>query len=120
MGENEMNSFVTEGLLKALKEERELFTKSDVDLMLHYIDILISRGEYPETTPYIEAGHTHLSLVEGWGVDWYIFKGILECPHCKADLRSPSGPPFKREIYVKDGRGMAPSYLQCPDCNKKI
>jgi hypothetical protein len=120
MGNFEINVFIIRSLLEALDEERGKFTRSDRDLMQCYIDELVLRGAYPKTTPFIEAGNTHLTLVEGWGVYWNLFNGLLECPHCKTDLRSPSGPPFKREVYVKDLRGDTPFYLECPDCSKKI
>ena len=48
-----------------------------------------------------------------------IYENPHFCPHCHTDLRSPDGPPYKREIGIE-----IPSiydgvlYYECPSCRK--
>jgi hypothetical protein len=61
-----------------------------------------------------------LTMVKGWGARWTQFRGHLECPHCYVDLRSPIGPPFKREIGIYDEDRDCTVDFRCPDCEKSI
>lgn len=104
-------------LLEALKGERELFTRSNKAMIKAMIDELIRRKVYPESTPEGNPNDIY-GMVNGWGAYWHVWKGSLECPHCKADLRDhEAGPPFIRQIGISD-RGLDRiTGWQCPDCN---
>ena len=106
--------------LARLKEEREKFTDSDKELMQQMVDALVAAGVYPPLSDYLTGDQcklTHLKMVECWGEDWHIYRGLLNCPHCNADLRDPKGPPFKREMGIQI-RGLydGVAYYQCPEC----
>ena len=84
---------------------------------------LVARGVYPEAAEFGNSRHSALKMVEYYGAYWHQFAEPHFCPKCKADLRDwNSGPPFKREIYCKDGRGdtLFDPFLQCPDCRTNI
>lgn len=102
-------------LLQHLASERAQFTQADTDAMLSIIDVLQRRGVYPAAMSREDV----LKRVEGYGPSWHKFAGALECPHCKADLRSPEGPPFKREIVIKDRNDWYVDTV-CPDCRKSV
>lgn len=103
-------------LLDQLKEERDKYTRSDKAVMQRLCDELETLGVYKPNN----YGYTSLQMVEGWGVDWHEYRGKLECPHCKADLRDQRGPPFKREIGIYD-RGLDRTMcFICPDCKERI
>lgn len=102
-------------VLADLKAEREKFTQSNKTLMKGLIDDLVEAGVYPPLNP--ERKLTYAQLVDGWGEDWYVYRGLLNCPHCNYDLRDPKGPPFKLEIGIEifglyDGL----AYHKCPNC----
>lgn len=103
-------------LLEALKDERELFSRSSEAVMKVMIDELVRRKVYPETMP--EGNHNDVyAMVSGWGAYWHIYRGTIECPHCKADLRdSKIGPPFLRQIGISDRDLDRITGWQCPDC----
>jgi hypothetical protein len=103
-------------LLEALKDERELFTRSSKAVMKVMIDELIRRKVYPANTPEGNPNDIY-TMVSGWGAYWHIWKGTLECPHCKADLRDHKmGPPGLRQIGMVD-RGLDRiTHWVCPDC----
>lgn len=105
-----------EELLQGLSRERELFSRSNSEVIKILIDELIRRKVYPETTPEWNPNTVH-QMVSGWGAYWHVWKGTLECPHCKADLRDhESGPPGVRQIGMVD-RGMDKiTHWVCPDC----
>lgn len=104
-------------LLQALKAERELFTGSNKEVMKVMIDELIHRKVYPETTPEGNPNDVY-GMVAGWGAYWHVWRGTLECPHCKADLRDHKmGPPGLRQIGMIDRGGDRITYWVCPDCN---
>lgn len=108
-----------ESLLMALGLERNKFTSSNKVSMQNIIDVLVAIEAYPKTTPTMEKmKYTHLTMVEGWGENCFEWKGTLECPHCKADLRNhESGPPFKREMGMEvKGFYDGVAYFKCPDC----
>lgn len=103
-------------LLEALKQERELFTESSEVIMRIMIDELIRRKVYPENTPEGNPNDIY-TMVSGWGAYWHIWKGTLECPHCKADLRDHEmGPPGLRQIGMVDRGQDRVTYWVCPDC----
>ena len=104
-------------LLEALKNERELFTRSDKTAMRIMVDELIRRKVYPESTTEGNPNDIY-EMVDGWGAYWHTWKGTLECPHCKTDLRDlEAGPPFLRQIGISDrGLDMIVGW-QCPDCH---
>lgn len=104
-------------LLDQLKEERDKYTDSNKELMQELCDKLVRLGTYPATSAW---GYTPLQMVEGYGVEWHIYKGHLECPHCKADLRDPKGPPGKREIGIYDRDRDSTTHFICPDCKGRI
>lgn len=102
------------------REPNQPLRERDEALYRGMIDELIRRGIYPKET--IEGNHnTVYEMVDGWGARWYLWRGALECPHCKADLRDQrTGPPFKREIGMYD-RGLdRTTHFACPDCKKKL
>jgi len=104
-------------LLEFLNAERERFALSDARIKHVFVDELIRRRVYPEDT--VEGNPNDVfTMVEGWGAYWHIWKGTLECPHCKADLRDHKmGPPGVRQIGMVD-RGMDKvTHWVCPDCN---
>lgn len=103
-------------LLEALKDERELLTRSSKEVMKVMIDELIRRKVYPENTPEGNPNDIY-TMVSGWGAYWHTWKGTLECPHCKADLRDHKmGPPGLRQIGMVD-RGLDRiTHWVCPDC----
>lgn len=76
-------------------------------------------GVYPRETMTGNPNSVQ-SMVRGWGADWMTFRGPLECPHCGVDLRSPIGPPFKREIGHYDESRDCTTHFVCPDCEKRI
>lgn len=105
-----------EDLLVALKDERELFTRSSEAVMRVMIDELIRRKVYPESTPEGNPNDIY-AMVSGWGAYWHIWKGTLECPHCKADLRDHKmGPPGLRQIGMVDRGRDRITHWVCPDC----
>ena len=110
-------------VIALLKAEREKYSRKDKNVMQRCVDELVRRGHYPKSTPTMEKyGYTHLSMVEGYGVDWCIYREPLNCPKCNADFRNlESGPPFKREIGIEitekyDGV----DHFQCPDCGHEF
>jgi glutaredoxin len=108
-------------ILNDLENERSKFTNSNTDLMQKLVDELVANGEYPIKTPTMEKyGYSHLKMVQCWGSKWHIFEEPLECPHCKADLRSLNGPPFKREIGIYSRDQDRTIRYDCPDCHKTI
>jgi rubredoxin len=101
-------------LLQGLSRERDLFSLSNPEVIKLLIDELIRRKVYPETTPEENPNTVH-QMVSGWGAYWHTWKGTLECPHCKVDLRDhKSGPPGVRQIGVIVEDRVA--YWVCPDC----
>jgi hypothetical protein len=111
-----LNTADNDQLLQALNDERELFTKSNKEVMRVMIDELIRRKVYPETTPEENPNDVY-RMVSGWGAYWHIWKGILECPHCKADLRDHKmGPPGLRQIGMVDRGRDTVTHWVCPDC----
>lgn len=104
-------------LLQALKDERDLLTRSSEEVMKVIIDELIRRKVYPESTPEGNPNDVY-KMVSGWGAYWHIWTGTLECPHCGGDLRDHhAGPPFIRQIGISD-RGLDRIVAwKCPDCN---
>ena len=104
-------------LLEALRAERELFARSNKARIKAMIDELIRRKVYPENTPEDNPNSVY-TMVDGWGAYWHIWKGTLECPHCKADLRNHKmGPPGLRQVGRVD-RGLDKiTHWVCPDCN---
>jgi hypothetical protein len=108
-----------EELLDALEEERGKFTKSNDQVMQAMVNELVARGVYPASTPSMtKYGYTHFKMMEGWGARWHLFREPLNCKHCGADLRSESGPPFKREIGIYN-HDRTEAFV-CPDCKKPI
>lgn len=98
-------------LLETLHNERIKFTKSDKALMQSYVDELVRRGVYPAESH----GRPAMTMVDFWGVEWHVFKGLCSCPYCQADLRDhEEGAPFKREIAIIENDRA--SRFQCPDC----
>lgn len=85
--------------------------------MCQLIDWLRSVGEYREPI-----GSPHQSIwhaVEYYGAWWHRWYGVLECPHCKADLRDHEhGPPFLRTVGLVDRYRDRVTEWQCPDCEK--
>lgn len=81
---------------------------------------LVKRGVYPkETVP--GNPNTVEQMVTYWGAFWHIWEGVLECPHCKEDLRCHrTGPPFKREIGHYDRATDRTQWFSCPACNGNI
>jgi hypothetical protein len=111
-----LSSATNDELLEALKDERELFTRSNKEIMKIMIDELIRRKVYPENTPEGNRNDVY-TMVSGWGAYWHIWSGTLECPHCKADLRDQRvGPPFIRQIGISDLNRDRVTMWQCPDC----
>ena len=108
-------------LLSQLKEERE-FTKSDKDIMQGFVDLLVTLGVYPESTPAMENhGYTHLQMVESWGAHWHEWREPLSCPSCGSDWRDQeSGPPFKREIGIYSQGQDRTAAWKCPDCGEEM
>lgn len=105
-----------EELLIALSEERAKFTKSDDDKMRYLISKLIEMGEYPAETAEGNP-NTVWGMVDGWGAYWHRWSGVLECPHCGADLRNhESGPPFRRQIGMYSRKRDRTMGWKCPDC----
>ena len=102
-------------LLEMLQSERSKFTQSDPIAIKGMIDELIRREVYPKET--VEGNpNTVYQMVSGWGAYWHIWKGTLECPLCKTDLRNhESGPPGVRTIGVVENDMIA--CWRCPDCN---
>lgn len=111
----ELAEFSNDQLLAALKEEREKYTKSDRARMQIMCDELVARGVYPAKSGI---DYPPLRMVENWGVDWHQYRGLMNCPHCGADLRDPKGAPFKREIGISNGDSVM--HWQCPEesCKK--
>lgn len=107
-----------EKLLDQLDEERRKYTKADRQVMEDMIGELVIRGVYPAKPR--APGNTLLGMVHGYGARWIEFRGPLACPHCKADLRSPSGPPFKREIGIYDEGRDYTTHFECPDCRQPL
>lgn len=106
-------------LLTQLDSEWKKFTKADDQVMNHLIDKLVRLGVYTETPAMKKYGYTYLQMVEGYGARWHEYKGILECPHCQADLRNiDSGPPFKRE-WGREEHDRIQDWW-CPDCSGMI
>jgi hypothetical protein len=105
-----------ETLLQMLDVERGKFTQSDSDKIKYYIDTLIERGVYPKET--VEGNPNDVyAMVSGWGAYWHIWKGTLECPLCKADLRDHKmGPPGLRQIGMVDRGQDRVTHWVCPDC----
>jgi len=107
-------------ILQKLHVERQKFTKSDRELMELLVSRLVEMGVYPKC-----GGGTYkypaLKMVECYGVDWHQFDAPHFCSECHSDLRSwDTGPPYKREIYVKSRDREFQSYYQCPDCKANI
>lgn len=116
-------------LLDALDEEWQKFDRSDPNVMRDMIGVLILRGVYPKEHFRIESDHpvhprkmgtSAEAMVNGYGARWHIFRGPLECPRCGADLRSPEGPPFKREIGMYDQGLDRTTHFVCPDCKERL
>lgn len=104
-------------LLEALKDERGLLIQTSNEIMKIMIDELIRRKVYPENTPEGNPNDIY-AMVSGWGAYWHTWKGTLECPLCKADLRDhESGPPFLRQIGISDQGLDRVIGWQCPDCS---
>lgn len=104
-------------LVELLGEERSKFTQSDKSLMSSLIQLLIIREVYP--TEWNGKPINVEQRVSGWGADWYKWTGLLNCPHCNADLRAQeSGPPFMRTIAVYDRMQDRTTHYKCPDCNQ--
>jgi len=102
-------------LLGMLDEERKKFSRSNEELMRHYVDELIARRVYPTHWP----GPDPHARMRCWGAYWHLYREPLNCPHCNADLRDrKSGPPFKREIAHSDRRLDCTTHHSCPDCEK--
>ena len=104
----------TEEILEELSRERSKFTKSDEDKMRELVNLLIERGIYPTKS---EIGYDAFKMMSSWGVDWYIYTGIQNCPECNSDLcNRENGPPFKREISIYDRDKDRTVAYRCPDC----
>ena len=117
--EGEFDEFEKE-LLTELKEEREKFIHSNSDeaKMKELVDLLVTMGVYPESTPVMEKYHyNHMTMMQSWGVDWHRWKEPHNCPKCGSDWCDRKlGPPFKREIGISDLRRDRTTQLACPDC----
>lgn len=113
---------MSEEILAQLKEEREKFAKCDKDVMQGFVDLLVTLGVYPKSTPAMEKhGYTHLQMVESWGTDWHEWRDPLSCPHCDTDWRDQeAGPPFKREIGIYLPAQDRTVAWKCPDCGEEI
>ena len=113
----------TDKLLQELDAERNKFTESDKEKIQILVDQLVNAGAYPPISETMaKRGTTHMSMVEGWGAYWHIYKQPHNCPHCNSDLRDrENGPPFKREIGI-EVRGLydGVAYFSCPDCGGKF
>lgn len=115
-----------EQLLDKLDHERlppwkpgQPYKEPDDQLIRALVDELIARKVYPAET--VEGNPNSVySMVSGYGARWFIWRGPLECNHCKADLRAPEGPPFKREIGMYDQGLDRTTHFVCPDCKKRL
>lgn len=109
-----------EELLEMLALERNKYTRANDKVIEILVDVLIERGEYPaQTVPGNR--NTVRQMVSGYGAYWHRWRDLLECPHCKVDLRNhKTGPPFKREIGVYDRSRDRTSHFTCPDCKGMI
>jgi hypothetical protein len=104
----------TEEILEELSCERSKFTKSNEDKMRELVNLLIERGVYPAKSGI---GYDAFKMMNSWGVDWYIYRGIQNCPACDTDLCDrENGPPFKREIGIYDRNKDRTVSWKCPDC----
>jgi hypothetical protein len=105
-------------LLEMLQAEHQRFLGANPNKIQYYIDALIGRGVYPkETVP----GNlrTVYDMVNSYGAYWHKWRDgtLLECPHCKADLRDlEQGPPGIRTIGMVDRGTDRIESWQCPDC----
>jgi hypothetical protein len=105
-------------VLLELDQERRKFTKADDAKMHALIAELQARCVYPKETV---TGTPVFKMVDGYGAFWHQWRGTLECPHCKADLRDhKNGPPFKREIAFYNRDRDRTEYFICPDCEGRI
>lgn len=106
-------------ILEMLQEEHLKFSRSNQERIGLYVDALIERGVYPkETVP--GNSRTVLEMVSSYGAYWYKWREgtILECPHCKADLRDlEQGPPGVRQIGHVDRGTDRVEFWKCPDCH---
>lgn len=116
-----MKNHTNESLLKKLHSLNIKFSSDDKikNQMREICDELIERKVYPKYSS--NSKYSALEMVKFYGVDWYLYKNPIKCPHCNSDLRDlKNGPPFKREIGIYDLEQDRTIYHQCPDCNKKI
>ena len=66
-----------EVILAKLEAERVKFTKADKGFMQKLIDRLVEECVYPASTPtMVKQGYTHLKMVECWGSDWHLWRGL--------------------------------------------
>ena len=111
------SSFCFEHLLLLVAEERGKFTQSNPNFLKFMVNYLIELKVYP--TEWNGKPINVHERVSGWGANWHEWSGILNCPHCNADLRNPNGPPFKREIGIYDRMTDRTVAYRCPDCSKE-
>lgn len=97
--------------LLALKSEPELRPLLD-----SIVESLKVAGAYTVVTPFmVNTGMSAADMVVNYGLFWDEYPSeTRECPHCKADLRDASGPPFVRAIGVVDKDFVAE--WKCPEC----
>lgn len=112
-----LESLDNESLLKALDEEVRNPAQSDEDKIDEVTLELIRRNVYPKNTREHNP-NTVFDMVRTWGAYWHIWKGTLNCPLCKADLRDLRlGPPFLRTIGMIHNDRL--STWKCPDCHEE-
>lgn len=111
-------NLTSEELLKMLTEERAKYSNCDDTRMDELIQELVTRGVYPSETV---TGIPIRKMVDSYGANWHIWKGRLECPYCKADLRDlKNGPPFLRTIALYSRSTDRTTGWRCPDCRESF
>jgi hypothetical protein len=106
-------------ILEMLQEEHLKYSASNPEKIQLFVDALIERGVYPkETVP--GNCRTVFEMVSSYGAYWYKWREgtLLECPHCKANLRDlEQGPPGLRQIGHVDRGSDRIEFWECPDCH---
>jgi hypothetical protein len=106
-------------ILEMLQEEHLKYSAANPERIQLFVDALIDRGVYPkETVP--GNCRTVLEMVSSYGAYWYKWREgtLLECPHCKANLRDlEHGPPGLRQIGHVDRGSDRIEFWECPDCH---